>query len=136
MKLKTKNNGTALLMVIFIVAILAAVVMGMLQINTEDIQIIQNQIFAAESMAIAEAGLNDAFYELRNDDQWDTGFTNKSFSDGSYTVEVQSSPPNLKITSTGTSSHGFISKVFAKITVGSSSPHTISIEKYIINDEE
>jgi len=123
-------------MVIFIVAILAAVVMGMLQINTEEIQIMQNQISAAEAMAITEAGLNDAFYELRIDDEWDDGFENKAFAGGSYTVEVESGPPKLKITSTGTSSQGFISKVFAKIIVGSSSPHTISIEKYIINDEE
>ena len=136
MKLKTKNNGSALLMVIFIVALLAAVVMGMLQINTEEIQIIQNQISAAEAMAIADAGLNDAFYELRLDDEWNDGFDDKVFADGSYTVEIQSSPPNLKIKSTGTSSQGFISYVFAKITVESSSPHTINIEKYSINAED
>ena len=133
MKLKTKKNGSALLMVIFIVALLAAVVMGMLQINTNEIQIMQNQIFAAEATAIAEAGLNDAFYELRLDDEWDDGFENKVFAGGSYTVEVQSSPPKLKVTSTGISSQGFISKIFARINVGTSFPHTISIEQYNID---
>ena len=133
MKLKLKNDGSALLMVIFIVALLAAVVMGMLKINTEEIQITSNQIFAAQALAIAEAGLNDAFYELRMDDEWDDGFTNKSFAGGSYTVEVGGQNPNLTITSTATSSQGFVSNVVASITVGNSPPYTISIIEFKIN---
>ena len=133
MKLKKKKNGSALLMVIFIVALLAAVVMGMLQINTDEIQIMQNQIFAAEARAIAEAGLNDAFSEIRVDDNWDAGFTNKSFAGGSYTVEVGGQAPNLVITSTGTSSQGFIFLVEAEITTGATPPYTISINKFKIN---
>ena len=64
MKTIMKNNGTVMLMVVFIIALLAAVVMGMLQMNTEEIQIAQNQIYAADALAIAEAGLNDAFAEI------------------------------------------------------------------------
>ena len=133
MKLKCRNEGSALLMVIFIVALLAAVVMGILGINTEEIQIMQNQIFAAEAMAIAEAGLNDAFAELRVNDEWNAGFTNKSFAGGSYTVEVGGQAPNLIITSTGTSSQGFVYLVEAEIITGATPPYSISINKYKLN---
>ena len=132
-RLRYRNNGSALLMVIFIVALLAAVVMGMLEISTEEIQIMQNQIYAAEAMAIAEAGLNDAFSQIRVNDEWDTGFTNKSFADGSYTVVVGGQAPNLIITSTGTSSQGFVFLVEAEITTGIMAPYTISIDKFKIN---
>jgi Tfp pilus assembly protein PilX len=133
MRLRHRNCGSAFLLVIFIVALLAAVVMGMLQINTEEIQIMQNQIFAAEAMAIAEAGLNDAFAEIRANDEWDAGFTNKSFAGGSYTVEVGGIKPNLIITSTGTSSQGFVYLVEAEIITGMITPFTISISKFKIN---
>ena len=42
-----------MLMVVFIVALLSTVVMGMLQINTEEIQLMQNHIYAAEALATA-----------------------------------------------------------------------------------
>ena len=134
MKIRMINNGSAFLMVVFIVALLAAVVMGMLQINTEEIQVMRNQIYAAEAMGIAEAGLNDAFYEIRTDINWNSGFTDKAFNDGSYTVIVGGTTPNLTITSTGTSSQGFVSRVDAEITVGATSPHIIRIDSLRFNN--
>jgi Tfp pilus assembly protein PilX len=131
---KFGHKGSALVLTIFVVALLAAVVMGMLQINTEEIQVMRNQIYAAEAMGIAEAGLNDAFYEIRADISWNSGFTDKAFNDGSYTVIVGGSAPNLTITSTGTSSQGFVSRVDAEITVGTSSPHLIRIDSLRFNN--
>ena len=136
MKLNFGNNGLAFIMVVFIIALLAAVVMGMLQINTEEIQIMRNQIYAAEALAIAEAGLNDAFHEIRADSGWHIGFTDKAFNGGSYTVTVGGSLPNLVITSTATSSQGFMGMVAADITVGVSSPYKIRIDSFRINREE
>lgn len=131
---KFGHKGSALVLTVFVVALLAAVVMGMLQINTEEIQVMRNQIYAAEAMGIAEAGLNDAFYEIRTDISWNSGFTDKAFNDGSYTVIVGGSAPNLTITSTGTSSQGFVSRVEAGITVGTSSPHLIRIDSLRFNN--
>ena len=65
--------------------------MGHLQINTEEIQLVQNQTGGAEALAIAEAGLNDALARLRQDPGWRTGLTDKPFASGSYTVAVDSS---------------------------------------------
>jgi len=134
MRVMFRNKGSAFLLVVFVIALLAAVVMGMLQINTEEIQIMRNQIYAAEALATAEAGLNDAFAEIRADSSWDAGFTDKAFNGGSYTVAVGGSAPNLTITSTGTSSRDFVGRVDAEITVGASSPYIIRIDSLRFNN--
>jgi Tfp pilus assembly protein PilX len=130
---KFRHKGSALILTVFVVALLAAVVMGMLQINTEEIQVMRNQIYAAEALATAEAGLNDAFSEIRADISWNAGFTDKAFNGGSYTVSVGGVLPNLTVTSTGTSSRGFVGRVDANITVGASSPHIIRIDSLSFN---
>lgn len=119
---------------IFVVALLSAITIGILQINTEEIQLMRNQIRAAEALVTAEAGLNDTFAEIRADSTWTTGFTDKAFNDDSYTVTVTGSLPNLTITSIGTSSQGFVAKVETDITVGSSSPYVIAINNLRINE--
>jgi len=130
MKVSTDKNGSVLLITGFVIAFLSALAMGMLQMNTEEIQIVQNQIFATEALAIAEAGLNDALSELRVDPNWNTGFTDKAFNAGSYTVNVNGST----ITSTGTSSQGFVARVEAYITVGNNNPYAIRIDHFRINE--
>jgi Tfp pilus assembly protein PilX len=130
---KFRHKGSALILAIFIIALLAAVVMGMLQINTEEIQIMRNQIYAADALAIAEAGLNDAFAELRTDNTFNNNY-NKEFAGGQYDVNIESNPPNVIIESTGTSSQGFIARVMAEVTVGTVSPYIIRIDKLSINE--
>lgn len=136
MKAKRKNNGSVMLMTVFVIALLSAVVIGMLQINTEEIQLMQNQVFAAQALATAEAGLNDAFSRIRNDDEWDAGFDDKSFNGGVYDVNVTGTLPNLTVASEGTSGQGFVAKVEAEVTVdtSSSSDHTIRIDNLRINE--
>jgi len=131
---KLKINGSVLLITIFVTALLSAITIGILQMNTEEIQLMRNQIYAAKAQAIAEAGLNDAFSELRVDSSWNSGFSNKVFDDGSYTVTVSGTLPNLKITSTGTSSQGFVARVGADITVGGISPYIIRMDSLRINE--
>jgi type II secretory pathway component PulK len=129
-KTKRKNNGSVFLIVIFVIALLSALVMGMLQMNTEELQLVRNHIYAVQALAIAEAGLNDALSEIRSNSSWNTGFTDKAFNGGSYTVDVN----GLTITSTGTSDQGFVAKVEADVTVGTSSPYVIRIDNFRINE--
>jgi Tfp pilus assembly protein PilX len=129
-----KINGSVLLITIFVTALLAAITIGILQVNTEEIQLMRNQIYAAEAQAIAETGLNDAFSELRVDSSWNSGFSNKVFDNGSYSVTVSGTLPNLIATSTGTSAQGFVARVGADITVGSISPYIIRIDSLRINE--
>lgn len=121
-------------MTVFIVALLSALVIGMLQLNTEEIQLMRNHVCTAEAVAIAEAGLNDAFAELRADSSWTTGFTDKVFNGGSYTVAVSGSLPNLTVESAGTSAQGYIAQVDADVRIGTSSPYTVTIDELRINE--
>jgi type II secretory pathway component PulK len=132
MKVELKNDGVALLIVVFVIALLAAVAIGMLQLNTEDIQLVQNQINAAQAIATAEAGLNDALSRIRLSGDPNTSISSTSFNGGSYTVTGGST-----ITSTGTTAQGFVAKVGADVTVGhrGTDPNIIiRIDKFRINE--
>lgn len=131
---KFRYEGSVLLVAIFVIAMLAAVVTGMLQLNTEEIKLVHNQISAAHALTTAEAGLNDAFSELRANSDWNVGFDGKAFNGGSYTVTVSGSLPNLTLESTGTSSQGFVARIRADVTVSSSSPYIIRIDTLRINE--
>jgi Tfp pilus assembly protein PilX len=128
MKVELKDGGSVLLIVVFVIALLAAVAIGMLQLNTEDIQLVQNQINAAQAVATAEAGLNDAFSRIRQGG--DPNISSTSFNDGSYTVTADGNV----ITSTGTTAQGFVTRVRAGITIGAVSPYRIRIDELRINE--
>ncbi len=97
----------------------------------------QNQIYAAEALAIAEAGLNDAFARIRSDNEWDEGFDDKALARGSYSVSVSGDTPYLTVKSTGISRRGFVAKVGADITVETiGPPYTIRVDKLRINEEQ
>ena len=117
--------------VVFVAALLAAIVMGMLQIHTEEIQVMRNHIRAAEALAVAEAGLNHALAELRADASWHEGFADEAFAGGTYTVTVEDN----KVTALGTSSQGFTTKVVADVTIGAGAPpHVVEIDDVRVNE--
>ncbi len=129
MDIKLRNNGTVLLMTVFVIALLSALVIGMLQMTTEEIQLMRNHVWAAQALATAEAGLNDSFARIRQGN--DPNIAGQSFNGGSYTVDVVGSA----VTSTGTSSQNFIARVKADITVGTSGPpYLIRIDNLRINE--
>ena len=134
MKKKTKNNGTVFLMVVFAIALIATITVGIMVMTTEELQLMQNQLFAAEAIETAEAGLNDAFAQIRSASSWTTGFTNKAFNSGSYTVTVTGTLPNRTITSTGTSPQGYVARVVTNVTVGTSAPYIIRIDNLRVNE--
>jgi type II secretory pathway component PulK len=134
MDIKQRNKGSVLLMTIFVIALVSAMVMGILQVSTEEIKLMQNQVYAAGALAIAEAGLNDAFAQIRSDRDWDDGFDNKSFEGGRYAVDVTGTLPNLTIESRGTSSQGFVANLEANVTVSDDYPYIIRIDSLRINE--
>jgi Tfp pilus assembly protein PilX len=125
------RGGSVMLVVVLIAALLAAVVMGHLQISTEEIQLMQNHIHGAEALATAEAGLNDALAQLRQNAKWSSGFAGKPFEGGSYTVLVNGST----ITSTAATSAGFTAKIEAEITAAPGGPpYVVRINRLRINE--
>jgi hypothetical protein len=123
-----------LIVVVFAIALMTALVAGILQLDIEQIQIMKNEIFAAQALEIANAGIADAFSQLRSNPNWNAGFSNKSFGGGSYTVTVTGTSPDPNITSIGTGSAGFVARVKAEVTIGSTSPYRIRIDKLRINE--
>lgn len=119
-----------MLIVVFAIALMSVLVMGMLQVNTEELQIVHNQIRAAEAMATAEAGLNGALAQIRDDSGWREGFTDEQLNGGSYTVAFDGST----ITSTGTTAHGFVARLAADVTIGNSGPYVVRIDNLRINE--
>lgn len=118
--MEIKNQeGVALLMAIFALFFITLLIVAFLDITTIDLQIIKNQTTSLKALYIADAGIEDAIYELRQDKGWGAaGFTDKEFPSGSgnsYTVTVSTlqtigTPPNefyiKTLTSTGTVSSG------------------------------
>jgi hypothetical protein len=128
---KAASRGSVLLMTVFVTALLAALVMGMLEMNSQEIQLMQNHVNGVEALAVAEAGLNDALAEVRLDSGWTDGFADKPFDSGSYTVSVD----GATITSTGVTAKGFVARVEADITVSSSGPpYVIRVNRLGINE--
>ncbi len=137
MKKGKKNNGSVLLVIVFAIVLMTMITVGILQMTTEELMLMQNQLYAAQAIEVAEAGLNDAFAQIRADSGWtpDAGYTNKSFPGyGTYTVTVTGTLPNPTITSEATSSQGFVARVGADVTVGTSSPYVIRIDNLRINE--
>jgi type II secretory pathway component PulK len=135
MKTKTKNNGAVFLVVVFAIALMATITVGILVMTTEELQLMQNQLYAAQAIEVAEAGLNDAFAQIRTSSSWTTGFTGKSFPGyGTYTVSVTGTLPNRTITSTATTSQGYVTRVVTDVTVNASSPYIIRIDKLRVNE--
>jgi len=135
MKMRMKNNGVVFLMVIFAIALLTTITVGILIMSTEELLLMDNQLYAAQALCTAEAGLNDAFAQVRSNSSWTTGFTNKAFNGGSYTVTVTGALPTLIITSTGTSPQGYIAAIAANVTIGTVSPYKIRINQLGVNNQ-
>lgn len=131
MKREIKNSGSVLLVVVFVIALLTAFVVGMLQINSEQIQIMKNEIYTTQSNLIAQAGIADAFARVRTNKALPSNFTG-SFSGGSYSVSVAGSLPDPNFTSRGTSPQGFVTDICADVTVDQGS-FVIRIDKLRIN---
>ena len=128
---KIKQNGAVFLVVVFAIALIATITMGILVMTTEELQLMQNQLYFAQAICIAEAGLNDAFARIRTNPVA-VSFT-ESFNGGTYSVNVTGTPPT-QITSFATSSQGYTSRVSADVTIGTSYPYIIRIDRLRINE--
>jgi Tfp pilus assembly protein PilX len=133
MKKIIRNNGSVLLVVVFVAAMLSVIAIGILQMSTEEIQLMQNQINAAHALATAEAGLNDSLSRIRDGN--DPNISSTAFNGGTYDVNAGASAvSDLLITSTGVNSQGFTARVEADVTVGSTSPYVIRIDNLRLNE--
>ncbi|MHC4417276.1 MAG: hypothetical protein ACYSU6_01685 [Planctomycetota bacterium] len=139
MGIGVKNYGSVLVMAIFVIALVSALVIGILQINMEEIWLTQHRLYAAQATAVAEAGLNDALAQIRQDANWTAGFSNKAlpaeggFEGGRYSVDVNSN--TLTVTADTNAWVGYAATLEAQITVSDgNSPHIIRVDNVKANE--
>jgi len=139
MRISVKNYGSVLVMAVFVIALVSALVIGILQINMEEIWLTQHRLYAAQATAVAEAGLNDALAQIRQDVSWTDGFSNKAlaaeggFEGGHYSVDVNSN--TLTVTADTNAWVGYTATLEAQITVSDgNSPHIIRIDNVKANE--
>ena len=141
MKVKVKDKGSVLVMAIFVIAMVSVLVIGISQVNMEEVWLMQHRVNAAQARAVAEAGLNDALAEIRQDCNWTTGFDNKpltaeeDFAGGQYSVAVDANTNAITVTASTNEWEGYTATLEAQITVSDgSSPYIIRIDNIKANE--
>jgi len=88
MKPYTNEHGSAMLVVLALLAMLTIVgVMAVNNTNTE-VDLAFNKTHSEKAFYIAEAGAKRAFVEINNDDTWRGGYNGVSFAGGAYRVNL------------------------------------------------
>lgn len=139
MKVKFRNKGSVLVLGVFVVIMVSALVIGILQINLSEVWLTQHRVNAAQARAVAEAGLNDALARIRVDPNGTTAdFTQtlpqgEDFAGGQYTVDVNSN--TITVTADINEWQGYRATLEAQITVSDgNTPHIIRIDSLKVNE--
>ncbi len=96
------NRGGALLITIFLMAMLAIAALTAVDTAQTDIELSFNQLHADQAFYVAEAGLKRALVELIGDNQWADGYSAVTFEAGNYSVAVAHSDIDSAIIDTVT----------------------------------
>ncbi len=110
---KNKLRGFVLLVTFFVILLLLFIGVYFLTLMLTESRIAQSQASSIQAYYLAEAGINDALWKLKNDSTWTNNFesdpawqatlsrSGELFIDGSYQVQIQNSDlANAGITST------------------------------------
>lgn len=138
-KLVSRRKGSVLIISTFVIALVSALVIGILQVNMSELRLTQHRVYASQARALAEAGLNAALAQIRWDRNWTDGFQDEilageeKFGGGDYDVDVNSD--NLTISAAVTSWQGYTATIEAQITVSDgNSPYIIRIDNLKVNE--
>ncbi|MHC4158770.1 MAG: hypothetical protein ACYSSO_06795 [Planctomycetota bacterium] len=139
MKLKFRDKGSVLVMSVFVIIMVSALVIGILQINLSEVWLTQHRVNAAQARAVAEAGLNDALARIRIDPNGTTEDFSQTlpaagdFAGGQYTVDVNSD--TITVTADVNEWVGYRATLEAEITVSDgNTPHIIRIDSVKVNE--
>ncbi len=97
-----RDKGVILLMTVFAIGLGSLMVSGVLYLITSDLSINGNVAGHESARWAAEAGIETAIAQLKQESTWSAGLSNISFAtNGSYTVTVSNTYPSVTLTSTG-----------------------------------
>ncbi|MFH1613917.1 MAG: hypothetical protein ABIG61_02380 [Planctomycetota bacterium] len=148
---KLHKKASVLVITVFVIALLSTVIMGMLRMTAQEIQIAQNRIYAAQALALAEAGLNQALAEIRLNKSWYTStvlqelddiisyqyddfvrIVDRTLGNGSYQI-YSDGQDHLLITARTTLWQNYTASIEAELTIGDEFPFIIRIDSYKVN---
>jgi len=90
--IRLKNNdGSALLIALALMLLVSAVGIITVDSANTDIELSYNQLHEEQAFYVAEAGAKQALWKLNDDNAWRTGYADRSFGDGAYTVTMTDS---------------------------------------------
>jgi hypothetical protein len=88
MKSITNNHGSALMITLALMAMLAFVAIMALDRSTTDVDLSYNQLHGDQAFYTAEAGIERAIFIKENDRSWVSGFVDEPLGRGFYSVTV------------------------------------------------
>ena len=105
------RRGSALLLVLFLMAVTAPLLVMLLDAQATHTRCVHNDISLRTALYVAEAGVQRAMAELLATPGWRDGFTDQESSPGSghtYTVTLSDTPEaDIEIVSTSRTSDGY-----------------------------
>ena len=139
MKMNRNNNihtgkrrkGFVLVLTLFAALIMSALIIAYVNIQTIDLNLIKNNLGSKKAYYIAEAGIADAFNEIRTnglveDTQWEKNFPTGS----SDTYSVAVSQNGKLITSTGHASASNFSRTLEVTLIDVMGPHLVAVDQF------
>jgi len=135
MKKLSEKNAVALLLAMFILVFIAILVVAFLNLLTSDLVITTNHLGRLKALYIAEAGIEHAISQLRNNINWSVNSESTIFpsaSASSYTVTYPKSGTTRVIESRGqVGNNKFIAIIQAQISIqGQASPYIVKIVSF------
>ncbi|OGX15062.1 MAG: hypothetical protein A2166_06495 [Omnitrophica WOR_2 bacterium RBG_13_41_10] len=129
------KKGIALILAMFILVFISILAVAFLWLITSDLMITSNHLGKLKALYIAEAGIEQAVYQLRLNKNWIANQWQSPFpvgSNSSYTLTYpESGETRVIVSSAQVENNKFQATVKAKVSIkGASSPYTIRIVKY------
>ncbi len=91
------NRGSAILIVLGLMAMLTALALISVDRSNTDIELSYNQLHEERAFYLAEAGLERAVTSINADNAWRDGFVDQSLDDGEYSVALIDSTTNVAL---------------------------------------
>ena len=111
------NRGSILVMTMFALALVSTLIVGYLMIITTDLTIASNDAWSRQAEFAAEAGIAESLYQLSQNDNWSTGYSNEVLTTNqTFSVTVTNSKPLVTLVSTG-SSNGFDKQIQVELSI-------------------
>ncbi len=94
------ERGSVILIALMLIGMLTLVAVLAIENSNTDVELSYNQLHSDQAFYVAEAGAKQAYSMISADRTWNTGYTDESFGEGTFTVVVRDSFSDPALTDT------------------------------------